>query len=244
MLECPECRGLGWVCGEHAGQVLHHNDSAKHDSRCRGVGMPCAAPDCPFADTLIDAAEFLSFSRWKLIDHYWPRFRKTALSLTPEQFWWRPLEAHTEEETIVVAGRTSTDPAAVTNAAGNLVLHLVGNMSQWLVWPFTGHTQKRQRWLEFNFRCPPGRETPEMERVLHEFDRCVAAGTSVLMRVSARELKDHYPIQGLSNVSGVEAIYQTVEHFGLHYGELLYLTKMLQQRDLGFYAFLNKTGLH
>jgi hypothetical protein len=50
-----------------------------------------------------------------------------------------------------------------------------------------------------------------------------------------------YEIQG-HNVSGLDAVYQVVEHFGMHYGQILYITKSLGGEDLGFYRHLNKTG--
>jgi hypothetical protein len=48
-------------------------------------------------------------------------------------------------------------------------------------------------------------------------------------------------IQGY-HVSGLEAVYQVVEHFGLHYGQIAYISKSLSDRDLGFYRELTKTG--
>jgi hypothetical protein len=50
-----------------------------------------------------------------------------------------------------------------------------------------------------------------------------------------------YEIQGYK-VTGLDAVYQVVEHFGLHYGQILYITKNLCGADLGFYSELNKTG--
>ena len=72
---------------------------------------------------------FLAFSRWKLIEQYWPRLRGSVESLTPEQTWWRPNEA--------------------SNSIGNLVLHLNGNVRQWLVAAFTGLEDNRDRPGEF-----------------------------------------------------------------------------------------------
>ena len=43
-------------------------------------------------------------------------------------------------------------------------------------------------------------------------------------------------------MSGLAAVYQVVEHFGLHYGQIVYITKMQEGRDLGFYSELRKTG--
>ena len=41
---------------------------------------------------------------------------------------------------------------------------------------------------------------------------------------------------------GLDAVYQVVEHFGLHYGQIVYITKSLLAKDLGFHKELNKTG--
>ena len=41
---------------------------------------------------------------------------------------------------------------------------------------------------------------------------------------------------------GLDAVYQVVEHFGLHYGQIVYIVKSLLAKDLGFYKELNKTG--
>jgi hypothetical protein len=35
------------------------------------------------------------------------------------------------------------------------------------------------------------------------------------------------------------AVYHVVEHFGMHYGQILYITKLVQGRDLGFYRELD-----
>ncbi len=60
------------------------------------------------------AALFLAFSRNKLFGQYWPRLKACVEPMTVEQVWWRPNEA--------------------SNSVGNLLLHLNGNVTQWLVW--------------------------------------------------------------------------------------------------------------
>src|SRR3984957_7344332 len=73
---------------------------------------------------------FLEFSRRKLLDHYWTRLRACVESLTDEQVWWRPNQA--------------------SNSIGNLILHLNGNVRQWLVASFSGLDDKRNRASEFS----------------------------------------------------------------------------------------------
>src|SRR5271166_5637367 len=72
---------------------------------------------------------FLEFSRRKLIDHYWTRLRACVESLTDEQVWWRPNDA--------------------SNSIGNLILHLNGNVRQWLVASFNREDDLRDRPAEF-----------------------------------------------------------------------------------------------
>lgn len=43
-------------------------------------------------------------------------------------------------------------------------------------------------------------------------------------------------------MTGLYAVFDTVEHFGVHYGQIAYITKSLQNRDLGFSQALDKTG--
>jgi len=63
----------------------------------------------------------------------------------------------------------------------------------------------------------------------------------VLGRLTEADLTGRFEIQGY-HVSGLEAVYQVVEHFGLHYGQIAYIAKSLSGRDLGFYRELTRTG--
>ena len=65
--------------------------------------------------------------------------------------------------------------------------------------------------------------------------------SAVLSSLTESDLLATYSIQGYA-VTGLQAVYQVVEHFGLHYGQIAYITKMLRGQDLGFYRELNATG--
>jgi hypothetical protein len=159
---------------------------------------------------------FLEFSRKKLLGQYWPRMRGAVEALNDEQIWWRPNEA--------------------CNSAGNLLLHLNGNVTQWLVASFNRLEDKRDRPAEFK----------ELEQIggaelLARLERTLAEVENVFSRLTADDLAATYHIQGYT-VTGLDAIYQAVEHFGLHYGQILYINKTLLGGDLGFYRQLNATG--
>lgn len=158
---------------------------------------------------------FLNFSRNKLRTQYWPRLRDCIESLNDEQIWWRP--------------------NAASNSIGNLVLHLSGNMRQWLVNSFNHQPDHRDRPSEFAADSGHG------AALIETLGATVEEGLAVLVRLTEADLLAEYEIQGY-HVTGLDAVYQVIEHFGLHYGQIAYITKMLRDQDLGFYRELNKTG--
>jgi hypothetical protein len=72
-------------------------------------------------------------------------------------------------------------------------------------------------------------------------DATMKEAAAVLARLSEAELLRTFEIQGYK-VTGLHAVYQVVEHFGMHHGQILYITKLLRGEDLGFYRELDKTG--
>jgi hypothetical protein len=65
--------------------------------------------------------------------------------------------------------------------------------------------------------------------------------SAVFSRLTEEDLLAPYEIQGY-RVTGLEAVYHVVEHFGMHYGQIIYIAKALQGKDLGFYRELDQTG--
>lgn len=159
---------------------------------------------------------FLEFSRHTLLEQYWPRLRGCVESLTDEQVWWRPNDA--------------------SNSIGNLILHLNGNVRQWLVSSFNGLEDTRDRPTEFSERrVIPG------PALLEKLAATVRDASGVLGRLTETDLLATFHIQGYT-VSGLGAVYQVVEHFGMHYGQILFITKLVRGQNLGFYSELDKTG--
>ena len=159
---------------------------------------------------------FLEFSRSKLLEQYWPRLHGCVESLTAEQTWWRPNES--------------------SNSIGNLILHLDGNVRQWLVASFNRQEDTRDRPAEFAERqlIPPA-------ALLERLGATMQDASAVFSRLREADLLTTLHVQGYT-VSGVQVVYRVVEHFGMHYGQILYITKLLRGEDLGFYRELDKTG--
>ena len=162
------------------------------------------------------AAIFLDFSQEKLLNQYWPRLRACVESLSDEQIWWRP------------------NPSS--NSIGNLLLHLNGNVTQWLVASFDRLEDGRNRAAEF-----AAKDGISRGELIDKMGDTMEVAARVLARLTEADLLAEYDIQGY-HVTGLQAVYQVVEHFGLHYGQIAYITKMLRDQDLGFYRNLNSTG--
>lgn len=167
-------------------------------------------------EILTPSKEFLAYSHYKLFEQYWPRLQQCVKPLTRGQMWWRPNSA--------------------SNSIGNLLLHLSGNVRQWLVASFNGENDERNRPAEFSRTDGADGIDP-----LAELAVTMEEAEKVLRRLSESDLMKIYSIQGFT-VSGLGAVHQVVEHFGLHYGQIVYITKMLTAEDLGFYKELSKTG--
>lgn len=114
---------------------------------------------------------FLEFSRKKLLDLYWPRLRTAIEALTDEQIWWRP------------------NPAS--NSIGNLLLHLNGNVTQWLVASFNRLEDRRDRPAEF-------RENEKLpgKILLERLGATIEQAAKTLARLTPDDLAASYHIQG------------------------------------------------
>lgn len=159
---------------------------------------------------------FVDTARKSLIEQHWPRLSECVCSLTEEQLWWRPNQA--------------------SNSIGNLLLHLNGNIGQWIVAAFNRKEDARNRALEFSERGPV-----PVGGLLARLGGTVEEAGATLVRLTPAELQATYEIQGY-RVTGLYAIFHAVEHFAMHYGQVAYIVKALQDRDLGFWNTLDKTG--
>ena len=78
--------------------------------------------------------EYLTLAEHSLREHHLPRIERCLKLLTEDEIWWRPNES--------------------SNSAGNLALHLAGNVRQWIVSGLGGAPDHRVRDEEFAARGP------------------------------------------------------------------------------------------
>ena len=123
------------------------------------------------------------------------------------------------------------------NAIGNLVLHLNGNLRQWILSGVGGAPDTRQRDAEFEARA-----LMDTEELLGRLEGSVREAIAVIDNVTPERLAESITVQKY-DATVLEAIYHVVEHFGQHTGQIIFATKMLTGEDLGFYRHL-KAAAH
>ncbi len=124
------------------------------------------------------------------------------------------------------------------NAIGNLVLHLCGNLRQWIGFGVGRQPDIRQRDLEFLAR--DGASSEELQRQLQ---LAVTEAVAIIRDLSARRLLEMTRVQQY-DVTVLWAIYHVVEHFSGHAGQIIFATKQFTGEGMGFYAHLNSSQSH
>ena len=160
---------------------------------------------------------FIARSRYHLAEDFLPKIEQCLELLSDDQIWWRANDK--------------------SNSIGNLILHLNGNVRQWIVCGIGGAPDARDRDAEF-----AQRETIPRDELLSELARTMAEVDAVLAAAPPDRLLEAHTIQGLG-VSAIEAILHVVEHFSMHTGQIILIAKILTDTDLSFYEFVDSRPL-
>src|SRR5215216_6547535 len=154
---------------------------------------------------------FIAHASQFLLGDYLPKIERCLEKLTDEQIWWRANEE--------------------SNSIGNLILHLSGNARQWIICGVGGQPDNRNRDSEFEQRDAIARE-----KLLSLLRTTLSEVETVLRSLDPSLLLEHRKVQG-NDVELLEAIFHVTEHFSMHTGQIIMLTKMLTTSDLRFYDF-------
>lgn len=147
-----------------------------------------------------------------------PRIKQCLAQLTEEEVWHRP------NENVV--------------SVGNLVLHLQGNLRQWVLSGLGGRPDHRQRDREFS------RTEPVSVALLgQQLDALMAEVEAVLDRLTPDHLLATHRVQGYDE-TGVAILMHITEHFSYHTGQITYFVKTRKNVDLQYYGGhnLNQTA--
>jgi uncharacterized damage-inducible protein DinB len=155
------------------------------------------------------SSAFLAKSRHYLGTEYRIKMRAAVESLPADALWWRANVS--------------------SNSVGNLLLHLSGNVRQWIVSGVGGAPDARDRASEFEARDGGDAATllAALQATLDEVD-------AVLATLTADDLASTRTIQG-RDITVMEAIYHVVEHFSFHLGQIVLMAKMHAPGAVKFY---------
>ena len=149
---------------------------------------------------------FIDRSRHYLGEDFLPKIERCLEELSEEDIWWRPNE--------------------VSNSIGNLLLHLSGNVRQWIISGIGGAPDLRDRDQEFEQRAPIS-----TERLLERLAATVREADAILAGLDPASLLEQRRIQGFDITVG-EAVFHVVEHFATHTGQITLLAKLRLGKDL------------
>jgi len=163
------------------------------------------------------ASAFLSMSRQFLGTEYPTKLRAAVEALPAEALWWRANEQ--------------------SNSVGNLLLHLDGNVRQWIVTGVGGASgggPGDARWQRDRTGEFAARSGPDARELLQRLQATLDAADEVLARLTPEILASRCEIQG-RETTVFDAIYHVVEHFSLHLGQIIWAAKMHAPGAVRFY---------
>ncbi len=154
------------------------------------------------------SSEFIEQSILRMQENM-ERIEKCFSELSEAEVWLKPNEA--------------------SNSMGNLVLHLCGNITQYIIASLGGNEDHRERDLEFSTE-----EGFSKQQLIDKLSNVVDQSVSIMTEVSESALMRIRKVQAYK-LSGVGIIIHVVEHFSYHTGQIAFRTKQLRNKDLGFY---------
>jgi uncharacterized damage-inducible protein DinB len=133
------------------------------------------------------------------LGQYLDKIRHCVGLLSEDEAWWRP--------------------APGTNSVANLLLHLRGNLSLWVLNALGGETNSRHRGAEFAADRSAGKDEA-LAALAEAVERC----QRVLARLSESDLAAGREVQGYAT-DGRGALFHAVEHMSYHTGQIVWITK-------------------
>jgi len=159
--------------------------------------------------------DFLTAAADKLAENL-DRIETCLTELPPQSLWARDSESE--------------------NAVGNLLLHLEGNVRQWILAGIGAGLDERDRPSEFSARTGASASV-----LLAKLQGTVGEAVALIRSLPHRRLAEEISIQGY-DTTVLSAIFHVVEHFSGHTYQIILLTKQFTGKGLGFYSYLDTTG--
>src|SRR5262249_18166153 len=142
---------------------------------------------------------YLAASRHRLAECV-KKIKHCLDQLTDEQVWWRPHGS--------------------MNSIANIVLHLCGNVRQWVVAGVGGEPDIRARPKELSDRSLMAKA-----ELLRRLDEIASQVDAVLAAVTEQQLLQRRRIQGFDETA-LSATFDSISHFRGHQQEIVYITRL------------------
>ena len=152
---------------------------------------------------------FIARSRYWLTKEYPIKIRHCVEALPRTGVWARPNQT--------------------SNSIGNLILHLTGNVTEWILGGIGGQPFSRYRAGEFALR-----EGDDGSKLLENMEAVLRDADAVLASLAEKDLERSIVIQD-RDTTVLAAVYHVVEHFAMHTGQIIYMTKMYAAGKIQFY---------
>ena len=150
----------------------------------------------------------------RIYDEGVARIKKVLQLLSEEDVWFRPNDE--------------------SNSIGHLILHLCGNVTQWIGSGIGQRADDRQRDAEFT----TNRQYRKIELV-EKLDSLRSITDEALLSIATEEdLVEKRTVQGFSETK-MSILIHVIEHFSYHVGQIAVIAKYLKATDLGFYEGLD-----
>ena len=163
------------------------------------------------------ATEFKTQSAFRLQENY-PRIEVCINQLKAEEIWHSPNKS--------------------SNSIGHLILHLCGNITQYIHSSIGNQRDNRNRELEFS-----SVEKLAPNVLLEKIKTVIDSAELIILKASEKELLKERNVQGFK-LSGLGVVIHVVAHLSYHTGQIAYYTKALKNKDLEFYKDLDLNELN
>lgn len=120
-----------------------------------------------------------------------------------------------------------------TNSIANLILHLNGNITQYILSSLGKEPDERQRAVEFSIE-----KGTNKEELILLISKCISKANQVIRETKEQRLLKEEIVQGF-RMTGLSNLVHVCEHLSYHTGQIALLTKIITNQDLRFYDNLD-----
>jgi len=120
-------------------------------------------------------------------------------------------------------------PNQSSNSIGNLIVHLTGNVTEWILGGVGGRSVSRYRAGEF-----AQTDGADGSKLLDNLEAVLSEADGILARLTEKDLERSLVIQD-RETTVLSAVYHVVEHFSMHTGQIIVLTKIYAPDKIHFY---------